>query len=173
MHRFMLLGVAAIALALAGCGGDDGDDNGSGGTGGDGACTDLQNTAPQITEVDLPQDPPTPMGLVGITALQDGVYFFAADTVFTGVGGGSGPTEVTHKSTWRITGNNIEIANKDATRGDETGKGTFTISGDELSFTFDCPAGRPGGTVKFTASAGTIQIFDDDGNNVDTYALQP
>jgi hypothetical protein len=185
MRRFVILGVAVVALAVVGCGSDsDSDDgaggSGAGGTGGTGGnndvCTTLQNLAPAIDEVNVAEAPPTPQGLMGISALTDGLYYFTADTVYTGTSGSSGPGTAHHQDTWRISGNTVEIVHLDQDSGQTMfGKGTITISGNAISVVLECPAAMAGAVIggPFSADATHVYMFDEDLDNVDTYTLQP
>lgn len=69
---------------------------GAGGLGGTGIdCTPLENTAAEIGEMAVNQDPPMPTG----GAIVDGTYELIARTIYTGPTGRSGKTG----NTWRET----------------------------------------------------------------------
>jgi hypothetical protein len=128
-----------------------------------GACNTLTNTAPVVAEAALAAEAPTPAG--GMVA--DGTYFLTAATVFTGKGGGTGPTGTRYQWVTKSTGDTYEVSLRITGRGasDSVTSGTSVTSGAKVTFTQTCPVVA----VNATSTYG----FDADGTSVTLYATSP
>jgi len=146
------------ASGAAGTGGAAGT---AGAAGGNGSCTNLQ-PGPTIHETEVAETTPTPAG----GDIADGTYIYTADTVYTNPGGSTGETGVTHQGAIKITGSTFE-----GIRDGQGFSGTLSTQGTTLTLMIACP-GTDSPEMQYTATPTTLQLYDDDLTNIDTFTKQ-
>jgi hypothetical protein len=139
---------------------------GGSGTGGmTGGCTVIANGATTITEMQVDTPPPS---LAGGTVVE-GTYFMVSRTVFTGMGGPTGPTANTHRTTIVIAGNAMHTVSSPNGSPPVYADATWTATGTTFTASVTCPV-TVDSVSTYAATATTLSFLN--GNNMDAYVKQ-
>jgi hypothetical protein len=176
----------SAAGADGGVAGADGGSAGAGGTPADGgvdagadavtACNTIVNAAPAVVEMNVAGTQPVGVGGTVVA----GTYFRTATEYYTGVGGAVGPTGKVRKETFVITslGNNMitaQIVDSKTGSPEVRMNQAGTLAGATVMLTVGCPATAGVFPVTYTATAGTLTIFNTlfTPHETETYTKQP
>ncbi|HYO70012.1 MAG TPA: hypothetical protein VEU33_28445, partial [Archangium sp.] len=144
----------------------------SGGDGGvPGACSDVANLGPLVSQVQVASNAPAP----GAGALSSGTFVRIADALYTGPGGASGPSGKQMRQTLEIAATSastgtIQEYYEDLGDTPERKAYTFSTSGASLSLNLTCPG--PGSkALTYTLSGDDLIVFEPvtAGTRVTTY----
>ncbi len=152
------LGVAALAafLGMAGCGGDDAAVD-AGPPDATGDCNGIGATGATIMEQRVASAAPTPTG----GNIADGAYVVTSMTVYTGVGGATGPTGLILRSESVNSAGDFVYAESDGTTVSVRSGGTYVTAGADITIAFTCPAGDPDAPfTQFDADATEFVLYD-------------
>ena len=118
------------------------------------ACNALVNSAPEVAPVYVPADLPVPAG----GELSDGTYHVTANSIYTGPGGGSGPTGASIRNTFDFRTGVLQGVTWYVGRGERRFTAAFSASGTWLSLAPLCGEVEEG-NFGFTASGGELRII--------------
>lgn len=140
-----------------------------------GTCNTIANTATTIDRTQVAEALPSASAAGGTFAL--GTYFRTATTVYTGVGGATGPNGVTDKQTIVLSdaGAGAIIAQSvQSTSGaaDQHGTLMVTSTGTTVSLVITCPVNAPFADFPYTATATGFTLYNTIDNIVEVYTKQ-
>lgn len=166
---------ALSSLFLTGCGPsvvavNGGDGAAEAGPRGEGTiCSTLRNDAPLVRASWVAQAAPVAFG----GPLRDGLYFLVDTTVYTGLGGRTGPSDPPSRTTFLHRAGHYETVTLDPARGEFRHAGAVSTEGTSYRVATECP-GLATSVFRYTSTAETLTLFfpTDEGTSVSIYARQ-
>ncbi len=141
------------------------------------ACNTVANTATTIDRTQVAEVLPTADAAGGTFA--PGTYFRTSTTVYTGVGGATGPNGLTDKQTLVVSaassGAGAIVAQSAQSKNggaDEHGTLMGTPAGTTVTLVISCPVNAPFASFPYTATATGFTLYNTLENIVEVYAKQ-
>lgn len=116
-------------------------------------CTTMLNDAPVVTRQLVAAAAPSPQG----GTMGDGVWVLRQSTVYTGVGGRTGPDDSSRQKL-SLAGSAVETANQRTGEASEGASGTAAFSGTQFTLTRSCPSASTV-TGGYTATSDSVSFF--------------
>jgi hypothetical protein len=142
-----------------------------------GACNAVDNTAATIDRTQVAEA--LPIGDAAGGTFAPGTYFRTAATVYTGVGGGTGPNGVTDRQTVVLSaasagGTAFVAQSVQSMNGGADQRGTLmgTPSGTTVSLVITCPVSAPFADFPYTATSTGYTVYNTVDNVVEVYTRQ-
>lgn len=132
------------------------------------ACNDLTQQGSPVQPNRVGQAVPSPTG----GTIPTGTYVRTATTIYTGVGGPTGPVGIALRETGRYNGGGT-VDTLLSTNLDVTQSLSYTTNGSGIAFTATCPSGSTSPFDAYTVvNSTTLQLFDTDTSTVITLQFQ-
>jgi hypothetical protein len=117
-------------------------------------CNQIDNDANAVGAQMVASAAPAPIG----GAITDGTYHLTDVSLYTGVGGNSGPLALSIKQTISIHGDSVDVAeeaNGKVTRLTEV----ITLAGSSVSMARTCPSAMQGGSGTYSVKGNAFVLF--------------